>query len=76
MALAWETAAVGVIVATALAWAGRSLWRAGRKKQVCSTCGAAGSCPLVTGSRELTADGAGCGAVPDAAGPDIPPPGR
>lgn len=65
MAWNWETGAVVVIVATALAWAGRGLWRAGKKKQVCSTCGAAGSCPLVNGSRDLDADGATCGAVPD-----------
>lgn len=46
----WETAAVGLIVGVAALWAVRSLVRAGRRKQVCSTCGSAGSCPLVKGA--------------------------
>ncbi len=74
MAFTWETGAVVVIVGTALVWAGRGLWRAGKKKQVCSTCGAAGSCPLVNGTRDLDADGATCGAVPDAGESASPPP--
>lgn len=73
MTIGWETGAVAVIVGAALAWAGRGVWRAGKKKQVCSTCGSAGSCPLVTGSRELNDDGAACGAVPDDSSPATPP---
>ncbi|MBE0566480.1 MAG: FeoB-associated Cys-rich membrane protein [Krumholzibacteria bacterium] len=73
MAFTWETVVVVAIVGAALVWAGRSLWKAGRKKQVCSTCGSAGSCPLVSGTRDLTADGAACGAVPDPGTPATPP---
>lgn len=49
MAATWETIGVGVIVGAALLWAARGLWRAGRRKQVCSTCGQAGTCPAVNG---------------------------
>jgi hypothetical protein len=69
MALALETVGVGVIVGAALLWAGRSLWRAGRKKQICSTCGQAGSCPLVGNDQALPSSGESCGAVPDLARP-------
>lgn len=71
MAATFETVSVGVIVGAALLWAGRALWRAGRKKQVCTTCGQAGTCPLVTkdGATPEPATGDACGAVPEFARP-------
>ena len=69
MAATWETIGVGVIVGAALLWAARGLWRAGRRKQVCSTCGQAGTCPLVGKEDALSAPGESCGAVPDFARP-------
>ena len=65
MTAAFEAISVGVIVGAALLWAGRSLWHAGRKKRICSTCGQAGTCPLVGNEETLSAPGESCGAVPD-----------
>ena len=64
MAAAFEAISVGVIVGAALFWAGRSLWRAGRKKQICSTCGQAGTCPLLGNEDPLSSPGESCGSVP------------
>ncbi len=50
MSFSWDTAAVAVIVGVAAVWAVRAAWKAGRRKQVCSTCGSAGSCPLIKGA--------------------------
>ena len=42
-----ETILVVVIVAVALVWAGRAIWRSVSGKNKCSTCGSSGDCPLV-----------------------------
>ena len=42
-----EMMVVGVVVAIALAWAGRAIWKSVKSKGVCSSCGSAGECPLV-----------------------------
>lgn len=57
----WETAAVGLIVAVAAAWAVRGVWRAARRKQVCSTCGSAGDCPLAKAKDQGQGGAAPCG---------------
>lgn len=41
-----EMVIVAVVVAVALAWAGRSAWRSWRKQGVCSSCGSSGECPV------------------------------
>lgn len=41
-----EILIVGVVVAVALAWAGRAAWRSWRKQGVCSSCGSSGECPV------------------------------
>lgn len=71
----WETAAVGLIVGVAAAWAVRSIWRATRRKQVCSTCGSAGDCPLAKARGEGEGEG---GAAPCGVGEpfDLVAPGR
>ena len=42
-----ETILVVVIVAVALVWAGRAIWRSVSGKDKCSSCGSSGDCPLV-----------------------------
>ncbi|HPF69505.1 MAG TPA: FeoB-associated Cys-rich membrane protein [Candidatus Krumholzibacteria bacterium] len=56
-----ETIIVGVIVAVAAAFALRGAVRSARRKQVCSTCGSSGSCPLVKGTTAADAPGVPCG---------------
>ncbi len=50
-----EMMVVIVVVAVALAWAGRAVWRSVKGKGACSSCAEAGSCPLVE-NPELLAD--------------------
>ncbi len=72
MGVSWESLAVGLIVGTAVAWAGRSMWRAGRQKKVCSSCGSAGACPLVNAGTVRGGPPAPCGAEPGADASDRP----
>ena len=46
----WETIIVIVIVAAALLWAVRGIWRTSREKRICSSCASSGGCPLATDS--------------------------
>jgi hypothetical protein len=72
--MGWETIVVGVIVGAAMVWAVRGAMRAARRKQVCSTCGSSGDCPLVKGVNAPDAPGATCGL--DAAPPPVDKPHR
>ena len=69
MTVTIEYVSVAVIVGAAVFWAGRALWRSARKKQVCSTCGQAGTCPLVGDDDAASAPGESCGAVREFARP-------
>ena len=41
-----EMIVVGVVVAIALVWASRAIWRSIKKQGVCSSCGSSGECPI------------------------------
>jgi hypothetical protein len=46
MVLNLETVVVGLAVAGAVAWAGRSGWKSVKSQGVCSSCGSSGECPI------------------------------
>lgn len=50
MGSTFEMVIVGVVVAVALAWAGRAAWRSFRKTGGCSSCASSGDCPAVRDS--------------------------
>ena len=60
MSFGFETAIIGVLVLTALAWAGRATYRSVKLTGGCSSCGSSGECPLVKNPKalaELTSKG-------------------
>ena len=64
MGFGWETLAVGAIVGAALVWAARGIWRAGRRKQMCTSCGAADACPLARTGESMGDPGLPCSVTP------------
>jgi len=46
----WEILVVGGIVAVALLWAARGIWRATRSRRICSSCASSGGCPVANGT--------------------------
>lgn len=49
-----ETVIVGVVVAVAMAWGIRAIYRSCKKGTVCSSCGDSGDCPLTSQGQDLT----------------------
>jgi len=47
--VSWEIVVVVAVVAVAATWAVRGVWRAARRRQVCTSCASSGGCPLADG---------------------------
>jgi hypothetical protein len=47
MSLGFEAITIGVLVLTALIWAGRAAYRSVKHNGGCSSCASSGECPLV-----------------------------
>lgn len=50
--VSWEIVVVVAVVAAAVIWAVHGVWRAIRRRQVCTSCASSGGCPLADGQMD------------------------